>query len=164
MVAQEAETGTHEFAWMQSSTGRRWLAVRAGWLLLGTAVLAGVVSALATWWSGPDSALHADAFQVGRFDVIYIVPVGYAVFAMALGICAGALLRRNLPAIAVPLAGFTAIRVLTSAVLRSHYLTPVTVYYSLANGFTPAGSYLQVSEGVIGPNGQPPVAGPGSVP
>src|SRR5579862_5211686 len=101
LVAQEAETGTHQFAWTQSITRRRWLAVRAGWLLLGAAVLAGTVSALATWWSGPDNALNADAFHLGRFDVIDIVPVGYAIFAMALGICAGALFRRTVPAIAV---------------------------------------------------------------
>ncbi|MCW2929650.1 MAG: transporter permease [Actinomycetia bacterium] len=163
MVAQEAEAGTYQFAWMQSITRRRWLAVRAEWLLLGATVLAGVVSALATWWSGPDTALHADAFQVGRFDVIDIAPVGYAVFAMALGICAGALLRRTIPAIATTLAGFAALRVLTSEVLRPHYITPVTVYYSLAQGFVPSGSYLQVSQGVVGPNGQPPAADPGSL-
>jgi hypothetical protein len=164
MVAQETETGTHQFAWTQTITRRRWLAVRAGWLLLAAAVLAGAVSALATWWSGPDNALHADAFQVGKFDVTGIVPVGYAIFAMALGICAGALLRRTLPAIAVTLAGFAAVRVLTSEWLRLHYMTPVAVSYNLAAGFTPAGSYLQVSQGVVGPDGQPPVAGPGSLP
>ena len=162
MVAQEAETGTDQFAWTQSITRRRWLAVRAGWLLLATAVLSGAVSALATWWSGPDSALNADAFRLGRFDVIDIVPVGYAIFAMALGICAGLLLRRTLPAIAVTLAGFTALRVLTSW-LRLYYMTPVTVYYKLTTGFTPIGSYLQVSQGVVGPNGLPPTAGPGGL-
>jgi hypothetical protein len=163
MVAQEAETGTHQFAWTQSITRRRWLAVRAGWLVLAAVVLAAAVSALATWWSGPDTALHADAFQVGRFDVTGIVPVGYAIFAMALGICAGALLRLTLPAMAVTLAGFAAVRVLTSELLRLHYMTPVTVYYNLTAGFVPRGSYLQVSQGVVGPNGQPPTAGPGSL-
>jgi hypothetical protein len=162
MVAQEAETGTHQFAWTQSITRRRWLAVRAGWLLLAAAVLAGAVSALATWWSGPDSALNADAFRFGRFDVTGIVPVGYAIFAMALGICAGLLLRRTLPAIAVTLAGFVALRVLT-AWLRQYYMTPVTVYYNLTANFAPSGSYLPVSQGVAGPNGQPPTAGPGSL-
>jgi hypothetical protein len=68
----------------------RWLAVRAGWLLLAASVLAGAVSAVVTWWSGPDNALNADAFQVNRFDITGIVPAGYAVFAMALGICSGA--------------------------------------------------------------------------
>ena len=137
MVAHELETGTNQFAWTQSITRRRWLAVRAGWLLLAAAVLAGAVSALVTWWSGPDNALNADAFQVNRFDITDIVPVGYAVFAMALGICAGALLRRTLPALAVTLAGFAALRALTALWLRLHYMTPVTVYYKLTAPFTP---------------------------
>jgi hypothetical protein len=159
-VSQEAEGGTHQFAWTQSITRRHWLAVRAGWLLLAAVVMAGAVSALATWWFGPDNALHADAFQVGRFDITGVVPAAYAVFAMALGICVGVLLRRTIPAIAVTLAGFTALRVLTSW-LRPHYMTPVTAYYNLMAQWPASGSYLQVSQGVVGPNGQPLSAGAG---
>ena len=151
MVAGELESGTHQFAWTQSITRRRWLAVRAGWLLLAAAVLAGAVSAVVTWWSGPDNALNADAFQVNRFDITGIVPVGYAVFAMALGICAGTLLRRTLPALAVTLAGFTGLRALTALWLRLHYMTPVTVYYKLTAPFTPAGSYLPNRPGLDRP-------------
>jgi hypothetical protein len=162
MVAGELEAGTHQFAWTQSITRRRWLAVRGGWLLLAAAVLAGAVSAVVTWWSGPDNALNADAFQVNRFDITGIVPVGYAVFAMALGICAGTLLRRTLPALAVTLAGFAALRALTALWLRLHYMTAVTVYYKLTAPFTPAGSYLAISQGWTGPNGRPPVFGPGN--
>jgi hypothetical protein len=161
-VATELETGTNQFAWTQSITRRRWLAVRAGWLLLAAAVLAGAVSALVTWWSGPDNALTAGAFKANRFDITHIVPVGYAIFAMALGICAGALLRRTLPALAVTLAGFAAVRVLTSQWLRLHYMTPVTVYYKLTAPFTPVGSYLAVSQGIVGANGKPLTAGPNS--
>jgi len=162
-VASELETGMNQFAWTQSITRRRWLAVRTGWLLLAAAVLAGAVSAVVTWWSGPYSALTADAFQVNRFDLTDIVPVGYAIFAMGLGICAGLLLRRTLPALAVTLAGFAALRALTALWLRPHYyLTPVTVYYKLTAPFTPVGSYLGVSQGIIGPNGQPPAASPGA--
>ena len=152
----ELETGTNQFAWTQSITRRRWLAVRTGWLLLAAAVLAGAVSALVTWWSGPDNALTADAFQANRFDITDIVPVGYAIFAMALGICAGALLRRTLPALAVTLAGFAGLRALIALWLRLHYMTPVTVYYKLTAPFTPTGSYLAVSQGIVGPNGKPP--------
>ena len=160
MVAHELETGTNQFAWTQSITRRRWLAVRAGWLLLAAAVLAGAVSALVTWWIGPDHALTADAFKVNRFDITDIAPVGYAIFAMALGIFAGMLLRRTLPALAVTLAGFAGIRELIALWLRLHYMTPVTVYYKLTAPFVPAGSYLSVSQGIVGPNGQPPVGGP----
>ena len=86
------------------------------------------------------------------------MPVGYAIFAMALGICAGTLLRRTLPAMAVTLAGFAGVRVLIALWLRLHYMTPVTVYYKLTAPFTPAGSYLGVSQGIVGPNGKPPAA------
>jgi len=161
-VASELETGMNQFAWTQSITRRRWLAVRAGWLLLAAAVLAGAVSAVVTWWSGPYNALTADAFQVNRFDVTDIVPVGYAIFAMALGICAGLLLRRTLPALAVTLAGFAGLRVLIAQWLRLHYMTPVTVYYKLTAPFTPVGSYLAVSQGIVGANGKPLTAGPNS--
>jgi hypothetical protein len=154
-VASELETGTNQFAWTQSITRRRWLAVRAGWLLLAAAVLAGAVSAIVTWWSGPYNALTAGAFEVNRFDVTDIVPVSYAIFAMALGICAGTLLRRTLPALGITLAGFGAVRVVTALWLRQHYMTPVTAYYKLTAPFTPPGSYLQVSTGFVSPDGKP---------
>ena len=38
-VAREAETGTAHFAWTQAVTRRRWLTVKAGWLLLAAARL-----------------------------------------------------------------------------------------------------------------------------
>jgi ABC-type transport system involved in multi-copper enzyme maturation permease subunit len=154
-VATELETGTNQFAWTQSVTRRRWLAVRAGWLLLAAAVIAGAVSAIVTWWSGPANALTDDAFQINRFDVTDIVPVGYAIFAMALGICAGTLLRRTLPALAITLAGFAGIRLVIATSLRLRYMTPVTVYYKLTAPFTPPGSYLPVANGFVAPDGKP---------
>ncbi len=161
MVARELETGTSQFAWTQGITRRRWLAVGSGWLILAAAVIAGAVSALVTWWSGPDNALNADAFQANRFDITDIVPAGYAIFAMALGICAGALLRRTVAAMAVMLAGFAALRVFIAQWLRLHYMTPVTVYFKLTEPFRPTGSYLGVSQGVVLADGQPPAAAPG---
>ena len=101
LVAGELETGTNQFAWMQSVTRSRWLAVKVGWVLLAAAVWGGAVSALVTWWSGPVNALEHQDFQPGQFDIQGIVPVGYAVFAVALGIAAGTLLRRTLPALAI---------------------------------------------------------------
>jgi len=158
MVASELEAGTNQFAWTQGITKRHWLAVKTGWLLLAAAVIAGAVSAIVTWWSGPYNAYTADGFEANRFDVTDIVPVSYALFAMALGICAGLLLRRTIPAMAVTLAGFAGVRVLISQWLRLHYMTPVTVYYNLAGNWSPTGAYLGVSQGILGPNGQAPPA------
>jgi hypothetical protein len=163
LVAAEAEAGTAQFAWMQSVTRKRWLAVKLGWILLAAAVWGGVISALVTWWEGPNNALQLDAFKPGRFDIMGVVPGAYSLFAVALGIAAGAVARRVLPAMAVTLAGFIAVRALVALLLRPHYLSPVTVFYNVARGFTPAGSFWQIASGVIGPNGQQ-LAQPDNVP
>ena len=154
LVASELETATSQFAWMQSVTRKRWLAVTAGWMLLAAAAWGGAVSGLVTWWSGPDNALQLDQFKPGRFDIMGIVPVGYALFAMALGLCAGALARRTLPALAVTLAGFIVVRSVVTLWLRPHYISAVTVTYKLFSGYTPAGSYWQLAQGIRNPAGQ----------
>jgi hypothetical protein len=155
LVAAEAEAGTTQFAWMQSVTRRRWLAVKIGWMLLAAAVWGGVISALVTWWEGPNNALQLDAFKPGRFDIMGVVPVAYSLFAVALGIAAGAVTRRVLPAMAVTLAGFVGVRAAIALFLRPHYMSAVTVFYKVTGpGFTPPGSFWQIASGVVGPNGQ----------
>jgi hypothetical protein len=155
LVAAEAEAGTAQFAWMQSVTRRHWLTVKIGWMLLAAAVWGGVISALVTWWSGPDNAEQLDAFNPGRFDIMGLMPVAYSLFAVALGIAAGAVTRRVLPAMAVTLAGFIAVRAVVALWLRPHYMSAVTVFYKATSSFTPTGSYWQLASGIIGPDGQP---------
>jgi hypothetical protein len=155
LVAAEAEAGTTQFAWMQSVTRKHWLAVKVGWMLLAAAVWGGVISVLVTWWEGPNNALQLDAFKPGRFDIMGVVPVAYSLFAVALGIAAGAVVRRVLPAMAVTLAGFIAARAVIALFLRPHYMSAVTVVYKLTSNFTPKGSYWQLASGVLFPNGQP---------
>jgi len=154
LVAGELEQGTLQFAWMQGVTRGRWLAVKTGWLMLAAAAWGAAISALVTWWYRPGNALDLELFDPGHFDLQDLVPVGYAVFAMALGICAGALLRRTLPAMAVTLGGFVAVRVVVTLWLRSHYMSAVTTYYTVLHGFTPAGSFWRLASGITGPNGQ----------
>jgi hypothetical protein len=154
LVAGEVETGTSNFAWTQSVTRSRWLLAKAGWLLLAAAVWGGCVGGLVTWWSGPRNALYGNALQPNDFDMQGIVPVAYALFGMALGIAAGAVLRRTLPAIAVTLAGFIAVRVLVAEILRPHYLSAVTAYYSVVSNWTqPAGAWV-LGSGVVNKSGQ----------
>ena len=154
LLAAELDTGTIRFAWMQSVTRGRWLAVKVGWLMLAAAVWGGAISALVAWWYSPANNLAPEQFNPGRFDLAGIVPVAYALFAMALGITAGALLRRTLPAMAVTFAGFIAVRVAIVLWLRPHYMTAVTTTYNVLPGYTPAGSYWQLAQGVYGPGGR----------
>jgi hypothetical protein len=75
------EARTSDFVWAQSVTRTHWLTVKAGSPLLAAAACGGAITALTTWWSGPDNARFASAFEPGHFDTQGIVPIGYAVFA-----------------------------------------------------------------------------------
>jgi hypothetical protein len=160
-VAREAETGTAHFAWTQAVTRRRWLTVKAGWLLLAALAWGGAVGALVTWWSGPQNAVAASQFNPSTFDVQGIMPAAYSLFAMALGIAAGTLIRRVLPALAVTLGAFFAVRLIIEDWVRQHYMTPVTSIYNVAldNIPWPKGATWTLSHGFRGPNG--PLARPG---
>jgi hypothetical protein len=163
LVAHEFEARTSDFAWSQSVTRTRWLAVKAGWLLLAAAACGGVVTALTTWWSGPINAQGGGAFVPGQFDTQGIVPIGYAVFAMALGITTGTVARRTLPAVAVALGGFIALRLVISNFARPHYMAAVTTYYNLTGSFTPPGTAWVMSQGAVSRTGQIVPAGWGSL-
>jgi hypothetical protein len=157
LVARELESGTSQFLWMQSITRRRWFVVTVGWILLAAALWAGAVSALVTWWSSPVNALNQQGFQPGQFDVQGIVPVGYALFAVALGIAAGAILRRTVAALATTVGVFAAVRIVIAEYLRPHYMTAVSKTYALAAGeLAPVlkGSDWVVSRGVVAPDGR----------
>jgi len=155
LLAHEFEVRTTDFAWSQSVTRMRWLLVKVGWTVLAAAVWGGVIASLVTWWSGPRNALLQNAFQPTTFDQQGLVPIGYAVFATMLGIAAGALLRRTLPAIAVTLGGFIGLRLLIANAVRPHYLGTVTAYFSpKLSTFTPPGSAWVISQGLVGKNGQ----------
>jgi hypothetical protein len=122
LVAGELEAGTFRLAWTQSVTRTRWLAVRAGLAVLASMAVAGILSLIVTWWAGPFDRAGGNLF--GTFDQRDLVPVGYAAFAVALGITAGLLVRRTLPAMAVTLVAFVAARLAVAGWLRPVLLAP----------------------------------------
>jgi hypothetical protein len=162
LVAHELEARTSDFAWAQSITRTHWLAVKAGWVLLAAAVWGGVIAALVTWWSGPRNAAFADAFQANYFDQQGLVPVAYSVFATALGIAAGAVARRTLPAIAIVIGGFIGMRLWISQDLRMHFMTPVTTFYGVAATFNPPAGSAVLDGGLVDKAGQV-VGGSGNI-
>jgi hypothetical protein len=155
LIAHELETGTAGFVLTQGVTRTRWLATRVGILLLTAALWAGAISALVTWWSGPENAQRADAFQANYFDTQGITPIGYAVFAMALGIAAGVLLRRTIPAIAVTLGGFIGFRLFFDDFARQHLMPAVTTVTSMTSMWSPRGISWVLNSGMLNASGQP---------
>jgi hypothetical protein len=148
LVAGELEDGTFRLAWTQSVTRTRWLAARLAVTGLASMAVAGLLSLVVTWWASPLDQAGMNVF--GSFDGRDIVPVGYAAFGFALGVAAGALVRRTLPAMLMTLGVFIAARiafrtwvrpVLFPQLTRSLPLNPATTGYG-QQGFLPFASLL----------------------
>jgi hypothetical protein len=124
LVAREVERGTYRLAWTQGVTRQRWMYAKVGALVVGTLLLSGALSLLLMWWRGPLDQVSGDRFATG-FDLEGVAPVAYALFAVALGIAAGVLTRRTVPAMAVTFVGFVALRGVIEFALRPRYVPPV---------------------------------------
>jgi hypothetical protein len=145
LVTREVEAGTFRLVWNQSVTRVRWLAVKLGLIGLASMATAALLSLMVTWWASPlDQASALPAGRDGtpgfnRFAPPYfaahgIVPVGYALFAFALGVTAGVLIRRTVPAMAITLAAFAAVQIVMPLWVRPHLVPPLRA----SSAFNPA--------------------------
>jgi hypothetical protein len=124
LLAREFEHGTIRLAWTQGVTRRRWLLSKTLLLAAAIVVAAAIVGAIAIWWRGPFD--HVDGrIRPASFDVEGLVVPAYAFYALALGVLAGLVLRRTLPAISVAAAAFVATRLGVETLLRPRYLAPL---------------------------------------
>ena len=128
VVAREVEQGTHRMIWTQGISRRRWAYTKAGLLGGGVTVLALVYGLGVAWWYQPLALIDSrqSRFTTVFFDMQGVAPVGYTLFAVALGVLAGTLVPKVLPAMALTLAGFAGARVAVALLARPHYLEPVT--------------------------------------
>lgn len=127
LVAREVEQGTHRLVWTQGTSRRRWALVKVGFV--GTVALAAATAygLGVSWWIRP--LLQADRlsrFEFFSFDAQGVVPIGYTLFAVALGIFAGTVWPKVLPAMAATLAGFVGLRLALTVLARPRYLAPET--------------------------------------
>jgi hypothetical protein len=150
LIARELETGTFRMAWTQSVTRQRWLAVKLVLIGLTSMAVTGLLSLILTWWFSPIDRVQPNPLDPSIFGVRGIAPVGYAAFAFALGVTAGALLRRTIPAMAVTLAGFTAARMAVTYYVRPYIFAPLRVVSPLVMG-TGNGAPPQPGAGTVKP-------------
>jgi hypothetical protein len=122
LVARELESGTYRLVWTQVIR-TRWIAVKLGLLGRASMAVAGLVSLMVTWWSSPLDRVRMTPFT--SFDQRGLVPVGYAAFAFVLGVVAGLLIKRMLPAMATALGGFVAARLVVAHFGRPRLLAPL---------------------------------------
>jgi hypothetical protein len=122
--ALELERGTYRLTWTQSITHRRWLAAKLLVALGGAGVAAAGIALLLTWWREPLDHFHG-RIEPGAFQVEGIAPIAYAVFAAALIIALGTILRRTIPAIAIGIVVFLTVRVAIETSVRPHFASPL---------------------------------------
>jgi hypothetical protein len=158
LVAREIEQGTHRLVWTQSVTRRRWFLVRVGTVAVTATLMTLAFSAVTAWWflefeeQGPFGASRM-ADNVYNFSGL--VPVGFTLYALALAVVTGVLLRRTLPAMAVTLVLWLPVRLWFES-LRSHFRAPLTISYPPFSGSPREGlGDWVISSRMVGPDGQP---------
>ncbi len=126
LVARELEHGTHRFLWTQGITRRRWLGYMAG-AALGLALVAGALySLIAAAWLDLTNKVTDDRFGQ-MYDFQGLVPIAAGMFAVAVGIACGLIMRRTLPAMIATIGIFIVVRLTTATVLRPHFAAAETL-------------------------------------
>jgi len=131
LIARETEQGTHRLAWTQATSRGRWFTVKLLLLAATTVAVSVALTALIGWWFHPLAQLAGAGYSSDSrmspnvFDFSGVLPIGYTLYAFALGVAAGALLRRTIPAMALSVIGYLALR-FSLQDLRGHLVSPVT--------------------------------------
>jgi hypothetical protein len=111
LLPRELERGTNRLVWTQSVSRTRWLLTKVG-LLAAASVLFGIALGVAARWFLSPYVQGAVISPVQR-DILGLLdaaPAAYCLFSFGLGVAAGAVTRRTLPAMAVALSVFVAVR------------------------------------------------------
>jgi hypothetical protein len=140
LVAREYEHDTFRLAWTQSETRTRWLATKFSVVGAGCVVAMGLFSLMATLWSRPWD--HVNGLPFSTFDARDLVPLGYVAFAFAVGVAAGAVLRRTLPAMAATIVAFSVVRFFFSERVRPHFISPLRFVSAYSLPFSTNGSVV----------------------
>jgi hypothetical protein len=122
LVARELEAGTHRLAWNQSVTRTRWLLTKLGLVGGATVATMGLLSLAITWFSSRLDEGTENMIKPELFGARDLVPIAYGLFAFAVGVTAGILIRRTVPAMAVTLAVYAAVAVAMPLWIRKHLL------------------------------------------
>ncbi len=155
VLARELETGTFRFAWTQGCGRARWVIAKLALLAVTVTVAAEAFSLLFTWYFQPwfaqglDGALAPQLFNLRGVDF-----AAWTLLAFALGVAAGALIRRTVPAMVAALAAWTGLFFATFMFLRKHYQAPLVAGSAKANTGSFANNWSW-AQWYTGPNGKP---------
>jgi ABC-type transport system involved in multi-copper enzyme maturation permease subunit len=126
LLAREMETGTFRYTWTQGFGRTRWIIAKLA-LIGGTlTVIAAAFGELCNWYFGPYVAGNLLGPLDSRiFDLEGIAFPGWVLAAFAIGVFAGMLIRKVVPAMAATMAVVAGLGVAIGLHLRIHYLAPL---------------------------------------
>jgi len=139
LLARELESGTFRFAWTQGFGRRRWTLAKVVGLGVAVTAAAGAISLLFSWYYQPyfpagSQALYvskelpiaaSSPFAPGLFDLRGVTFATWTLAAFAIGVLAGVLVRRVVPAIVATLVVYTGLAFAVGGFLRQHYVAPL---------------------------------------
>jgi ABC-type transport system involved in multi-copper enzyme maturation permease subunit len=157
VLARELETGTYRYAWTQGFGRERWTIAKLALLAVTVTAAAGAFSQLFAWFFQPFLKQEdMTVLAATVFDTRGIAFAAWTLDAFAIGVLAGMLIRRIVPAMAVTLGVYMGLTLATWLFLREHYLPAlVTSNPSITTGPLNASSPWILSTWYTGPGGKP---------
>jgi hypothetical protein len=160
LVAREHEARTNLVAWGQDVSATRWFTGQVALLGAVAACLAAMVWSSELHMTSAIRELSDNRFYqpfTSWFEIAPQLQIGYALFGFALGVAAGVLVRRTLPAMGIALVVFGVVRVQFMNWPRAHYLPPVHTFEAWNDNYhDQVPDYaMYVSSGYADANGVP---------
>jgi hypothetical protein len=127
VLARELETGTYRYTWTQGFGRERWATAKLAQIAVAVTLIAGAFGFLFSWCYEPIIGVHQglSPLMAITFDLRGVAFAAWALVAFAIGVLAGILIRRVIPAMFATLAAWSGLAVVTGAFLRPHYETPL---------------------------------------
>jgi hypothetical protein len=130
LLARELETGTFRYAWTQGFGRCRWAVAKLIPLALVVTAAAGALSLLQSWYYHPyfgtgNIFLPEESPLANMFVLRGVAFAAWTLAAFSIGVLAGLLIRRVVPAMAATLAGYAVLAFAAGLYLRGRYLSPL---------------------------------------
>ncbi len=123
VLARELETGTYRYAWTQGIGRQRWAIAKLALLAVVVTAVTGAFSQVFAWFFQP--FIRQEDLTVLTATVFATRGIAFAAWALAafaMGVLAGMLARRSVPAVAAALGLYAVVAIATWLFLRPLYL------------------------------------------
>ena len=134
VLARELDSGTFRFTWTQGFGRTRWTIGTLAPLAVAVTAVAAAFGLVYSWCYGSliagkeDGLFASSPLSGGTFDLRGVVVAGWTLLAFAIGVLAGVLIRRVVPAMFATLVAWSGLALVTWVYLRPVYESPLVTH------------------------------------